>query len=84
MSVDIGDVPAILGQAKKYHAEGNNTIRKYTCPYCNYTFTAEVKDNYSSGGSKHARVTSSVPCPKCKNFLKVRDNSISEVLTSWN
>lgn len=78
MSVDLTDIPGILGQARKQ--ESGDELRKYTCPYCNIVFERIIKDNYSSGGSKHARVTSSVDCPKCKNFLKVRDNSISEVV----
>lgn len=60
--------------------------RRYTCPYpnCHCVFERIIHKYDKPGSSKGQQGSDNVMCPKCKNLLKVRNNSISEVIDTWD
>lgn len=57
-------------------------IRLFDCPYCNLIFKMAVGKlhNDPNSPSKHSNITATIPCLRCKNFLKIKDSKLTEEL----
>ena len=53
---------------------GDKYLYKVKCnwPKCGYEFE-KIVGVYNPGGGKHKNVTSSVICPRCKNYIKIKE-----------